>query len=199
MIAVLYVDALGIYPKMRGVDAWDVVRDARLYDGPFPIVAHPACGPWGKLRHMYKGSEGDWTLACRGVDQVRKWGGVLEHPSHSLLWKSMSLPKPGQGFDAHGGYSIEVVQSDWGHVARKRTWLYLVGVPVWLVSAYAAPFPGRAPTHWISGGRGKPGRRLCDCLPPGIKAASAQQRRRTPPLFARFLLTLAASTRWGRF
>lgn len=193
-IAALYVDARGPYPSMPDVETWDEARDARRYAGPWPIVAHPACGPWGCLAHQYRGSEGGSELGVLAVTQVRQWGGVLEHPAHSRLWIACGLPRPGDGYDAHGGYSIATAQVEWGHVARKKTWLYLVGVPTWLVRTYGPPFPGRAPTHWISGGlsaKHKGGRR-----PAGIKSCSAQQRRRTPPLFAQYLLTLAASTRW---
>lgn len=53
--------------------------------------------------------------------------------------------------------------------------------------------PRREPTHWVSGGRYKRHNRTGGLIPPGIKACSAQQRRRTPVDFARFLLRIAAS------
>jgi hypothetical protein len=181
IVAALYVDPRGPYPAIAGVDCWDAARDARLYGGPHSVVAHPPCGPWGHLRHLYQGTEHD--CAPVAVEQVRKWGGVLEHPAHSGLWIHCNLPLPSDAPDAFGGYTIEVCQVDWGHVARKRTWLYLVRVP----RPTELPEP-KQPTHWCSGSmkdgsRGKP--------PPGIKICSAQQRRRTPPAFAEWLVELA--------
>ncbi len=198
-VAALYIDARGPYPTMPGVDAWDVTRDARKYAGPFPIVAHPPCGPWGRLRHLYKGNERD--CAPRAVEQVRRWGGVLEHPAGSLLWSVLGLPHVWGACgndpctDNSGGYTIEVDQVEWGHVARKRTWLYLVGVP--RSALEAPPFPGREPTHWCSGRRtpftGKTKGAPPGLAPAGIKFCSNQQRRRTPPLFAEYLVSLAAA------
>jgi hypothetical protein len=187
-VAALYVDRLGPYPKMPGVDCWTEERDARLYDGPWPVVAHPPCGPWGRLRHMYCGTEHD--CAPRAVEQVRKFGGVLEHPLGSLLVDHCGLPRPGELPDAFGGISIEVSQCEWGHPARKMTILYVVGSRAF----EPPPLPGREPTHWISGGRGRVGKKAKTTpVPPGIKVCSAQQRRRTPPLFAEMLVRLARS------
>lgn len=247
-VAALYIDPRGPYPALSReyaalplsatfggnsgvtIDCWDASRDARLYDGPHPIVAHPPCKYWGRLRHLAKGCDlcaagfpkkqsthygtqslgmipnttcrDDRDCAPRAVEQVRRWGGVLEHPAGSLLWEHdhcprnnrecgcNRLPKPGSGCDAVGGYTIEVDQCEWGHVARKRTWLYLVGVP--REALEPPPFPGREPTHWISGGRGRAGKKAKTTpVPRGIKIASAQQRRRTPPLFAEYLIRLA--------
>jgi hypothetical protein len=42
-IAALYVQTDGCYYNMEGVDPWDKKRDARLYKGPYPVVAHPPC------------------------------------------------------------------------------------------------------------------------------------------------------------
>jgi hypothetical protein len=191
-VAALYIDPRGPYPKMAGVDCWDQDRDAKLYDGPHPVVAHPPCGPWGRLRHLYRGVEHD--CAPIAVHQVRRWGGVLEHPAGSKLWGALLLPWPGFEADDHGGYTIEVNQCDWGHPARKRTWLYLVGIPREALSS--PPFPGREPTHWISGGRGRVGKKANTTpVPPGIKVCSAQQRRRTPLAFAEWLVSLARSAR----
>lgn len=234
MIAALYIDPLGPYPALEGVDCWDESRDARKYDGPDPVVAHPPCGPWGRLRHLYKGSEHD--CAPRAVEQVRRWGGVLEHPAGSLLWEAARLPNVSTkndarcrvcghfelGFaradalyahcpacgraphwlrvpeptDSFGGYTIELDQVEWGHVARKRTWLYLVGVP--REALEAPPFPGREPTHRIGSntcGRIDGTRYRPDS---GLKSASAEQRRRTPPLFAEYIVRLARSVQLGR-
>lgn len=46
VIAALYVDRRGPYWDREGVDAWDIERDARLYKGPHPVVAHPPCHLW---------------------------------------------------------------------------------------------------------------------------------------------------------
>ncbi|HEV8462121.1 MAG TPA: hypothetical protein VGQ38_15585 [Gaiellaceae bacterium] len=195
-VAALYIDPRGPYPAL-GVDCWDESRDARLYDGPNPVVAHPPCGPWGKLRHLYRGAEHD--CAPRALEQVRAFGGVLEHPAGSQLWRYAELPAPaldadgvwhptscGKLFDRFDGFTIEVEQVRWGHVARKSTWLYLVGVEL----AWLRWPPPRDPTHWTSGGRTMSTRTGAP-VPPGIKVCSAQQRRRTPLAFARYLVSLA--------
>lgn len=186
MIAALYVDPRGPYPRMAGVECWDAERDARQYVGPHAIVAHPPCGPWGRLRHLSRKDARE--LAPLAVDQVRRFGGVLEHPRGSLLWRELRLPLPDELPDEYGGYTIEVSQCDFGHVARKMTWLYCVGVPR---TCMTFP-PPREPTHWISGGRGRAGRKAKTTpVPPGIKVCSAAQRRRTPPAFAEWLVSLA--------
>jgi hypothetical protein len=188
-VAALYIDPRGPYPALLGADmCWDETRDARLYDGPWPVVAHPPCGPWGGLRHLYRGNEHDCAL--RAVEQVRRFGGCLEHPANSTLWREAGLPDPGQiiAQRSSGGMyprmCIEVEQCAWGHVARKRTWLYIVGIEPGLV--WSGIRTGGTPTHWASGGGTGRGR-----TPPGIKVCSAQQRRRTPVAFAEWLISMA--------
>jgi hypothetical protein len=205
-VAALYIDPRGPYPTIEGVDCWDETRDARTYDGPDPIVAHPPCGPWGRLRHLYRGNEHD--CAPRAVEQVRACGGVLEHPAGSLLWggprcgKALDtaptpwLPMPPDRPDAWGGYTIIVDQCEWGHPARKRTWLYLVGVP--RDALEAPPFPGREPTRSISGRRGRATQAMHPTWREQLPRCSDAARRRTPPLFAEYLVRLARAARLTR-
>ncbi len=183
-VAALYIDPRGPYPRMEWVDCWDAERDATNYAGPFPVVAHPPCGPWSKLRHLYRGDE--HALGLVAFQQVRKWGGVLEQPEGSRLFDAAGAPTHPGKYDAWGGRMIKVNQCDWGHVARKPTWLYTIRI-----DHLGITMPKHCePTHWCSGGgtgRGK--------TPPGIKVCSAQQRRRTPPAFAEWLVELARSVR----
>lgn len=181
-VAALYVDARGAYPKL--VEHWyDEARDARTYAGPWPVVAHPPCGPWSRLRHLH-GRPEEREIGILAVEQVRKFGGVLEQPEGSRLWKHCGLPMT--SVDSPDSYALAVEQVSWGHVARKRTWLWLVGIDRAL--AIAGLRSGGVPTHWVSGGRNC---QTGGSVPPGIKVCSAQQRRRTPAAFAEWLLSLA--------
>ena len=190
LVAALYVDPRGPYPRMIDVDCWDESRDARMYDGPWPVVAHPPCRNWGSLKHLATGDDSD--CGPRAVEQVRLFGGVLEHPARSSLFRSCGMPEPGELPDTFGGRAVEICQVDFGHVARKRTWLYVVG------TSTLPPMPApREPTHWVSGGRKHQRKGSGGVVPPGIKVCSAQQRRRTPPAFAEWLITIARSVHFS--
>lgn len=185
-VVALYVDPLGPYPAIVR-DWYDAERNAMSYHGWLPVVAHPPCGPWSHLSQLHKHAA-EIALAPHAVAVVQRCGGVLEHPRGSKLFDACCLPKPGDPEDDAGGRTIEVCQCDWGHPARKRTWLYIVG----LVGELPAVPPAREPTHWASGGRTRSSRQGSP-VPPGIKVCSAQQRRRTPRAFAEWLVELASS------
>jgi hypothetical protein len=132
-VAALYVDPKGIYAGVPGIDLWDEARDARLYAGPWPVVAHPPCQRWCRFAkgiekvHGYKvGDDGGCFEAA--LDAVRTYGGVLEHPAHSLAWAEFDLPVPCKGggwvTNMGGGWSAYVEQGRYGHPMRKATWLY---------------------------------------------------------------------------
>lgn len=143
MIAALFVETGGVYYGLPNVDPWDKERDARLYRGPHPVVAHPPCERWGRywsggpsVREPKKlGDDGGCFGAALAA--VRKYGGVLEHPEASHAWRAHGLIAPLRG----GGWSMAdqvgmpvrgwtccVEQGNYGHSARKATWLYVVGV-----------------------------------------------------------------------
>jgi hypothetical protein len=185
-VAALYVDPKGPYPTM-GLDCWDEARDATTYDGEGPGVFHPACGPWSRLRHMC-GPEllAQEHLGPIAVGQVRRCGGVLEHPANSRLWDAsrggVGMPLPGEPPDEYGGWTIAVEQWWWGHRAVKPTWLYIVGrrnTPPIPTPSGARPPSGNA--RFV----GDPNRSMLERLP-------RTQRHITPPAFAWWLVVLAA-------
>jgi hypothetical protein len=115
-----------VYKTIKGCDVWDIERDARKWLGGMPCIAHPPCRAWGQLSHMAKPRSDEKDLARYAVEQVRTWGGVLEHPLASKLWADQSLPNIG-AYDKHGGATIAISQHWFGHRAEKKTLLYIVG------------------------------------------------------------------------
>ncbi len=135
-VAALYVDPNGVYAGLEGVEVWDEARDARLYAGPWPVVAHPPCNKWSPLAYINQrrlpgyriGDDGGCFEAALAA--VEDFGGVLEHPAQSLAWKHYDLPRPSRnGWQGtfRGGWVTEVDQGRYGHRAKKSTWLYYVG------------------------------------------------------------------------
>jgi hypothetical protein len=133
--AALFIDPNGPYSEVDGLDLWDKSRDARLYSGPYPVIAHPPCNRWGKMAPInYKrwGTQIGEDGGCfeSALKSVRSYGGVLEHPSQSLAWKSFELLKPKFGIWTQlssNEWVAEVNQSDYGHLSTKKTWLFFVG------------------------------------------------------------------------
>lgn len=183
-VAVLFARSDSVY---RGLvsDVWDAERDARLFGGGCPVVAHPPCRAWGRLRHMAKPRADEKALAIFAVDQVRAWGGVLEHPAFSTLWGAAGLPLPGER-DAFGGWTLPVSQSWWGHRAEKATWLYIVGI----VPAQLPIFELRLgeATHVISSS----GRRRDGTRATGRPECTKAEREATPLRLAEWLVEVAA-------
>jgi hypothetical protein len=134
-VAALFVETNGVYFGLPHVDPWDVTRDARNYDGPHRVVAHPPCERWGRYWgggpsarvKRIKGDDGGCFEHALSV--VRSWGGVLEHPEASHAWSHFGLNKPPKSggwiaADFLGGWTCCVEQGHYGHRARKATWLY---------------------------------------------------------------------------
>lgn len=189
-VAVLYARADSNYKQIDGCDVWDAARDARSWPGGAPVVAHPPCRAWGRLRAFAKPRADEKALALHAVDCVRTWGGVLEHPAGSSLWAAAGLPLPMHGLDAFGGYTVAVSQFWWGHKAEKRTWLYVVGVP--FCDLPALPFVLGHPQYIIGSSmrrKGQPG-----WMPGTTKA----EREHTPPAMAAWLVDAARRVKLNR-
>jgi hypothetical protein len=191
-VSVLFVDPAGPYPTFVA-DTWDKDRDARNYDGPRPVVAHPPCQLWVNLAHVnYKRYGGghnrpgnDGGCFASALYNVRRWGGVLEHPAGSNAWEAYGLTPPGETIGwrqtALCEWVAEVWQSSFGHKARKRTWLFYCGIRRPLDPPTWDRTPGTHQVGWFD--------RIKPTL--GKKEAMA-----TPFGFAHYLVELAALSTW---
>ena len=189
MIAALFVDPRGVYSTIPGVDVWGEARDARLYKGPWPVVAHPPCARWCRLAGLVEARYGhqrgeDGGCFAAALAAVRRWGGVLEHPAYSMAWATFNLPRPPlQGWQRGtcGIWVAQIEQGRYGHVARKATWLAAVGGEPPALRWGRVPDRTPAMVSWC--------RNRSDDLRPrvGKRAASA-----TPPELAALLVTYAA-------
>lgn len=184
-VAVLFARSDSLYRQFPECDVWDAERDARRWEGNCPVIAHPTCRAWGRLRHFARPCHDEPALAILAVHWVRKHGGVVEHPAHSKLWdvQGLEMPRPIDGiYDRFGGWTLPIVQSWWGHRAEKATWLYIVGcspsqlpgIPLMLGDA----------THVIA--RNKKGTRRRPVV-------TKKEREATPLALCKWLVSLAQS------
>jgi hypothetical protein len=198
-VAALFVAKGGSYFGLAGVDPWDQSRDARTYDGDLAVVAHPPCARWCRLAGLVEARWGhrrgeDEGCFASALANVRRCGGVLEHPAYSDAWAAHDLPRPPTGGSwvrgTCGGWSTYVEQWRYGHPAKKATWLYAFGVdPPSLHKGLMLDSESLALVSWcgnhVKMGEARP--RL------GKRAAAA-----TPPAFRDVLLEIARSVRSSR-
>lgn len=186
IVTVLFARQDSVYKTMPNTDVYDISRDARTWTGNTPVIAHPPCRAWGRLRTFANPRPDEKQLAVFAVDQVRRCGGCLEHPASSTLWSNQALPLPGQGRDDWGGWTMPVDQNWFGHRAQKATWLYIVGIDPNRLPPY--PLTLGLATHVI--GTPRPG-------PNGRKRPeiTKAEREHTPREFAEWLLLVASQSR----
>lgn len=197
IVTALFVNPSGPYAGRLDVDPWDEARDARLYGGSLPVVAHPPCSRWCKLAGLVESRWGhrrgdDGGCFASALANVRRVGGVLEHPAYSAAWPAHDLnaPPTGGGWacaDFVGGWSCYVEQGRYGHLAKKATWLYAFGVELpSLQWGLMADCESTAAVSWCGNTT-----HVHDKRPRlSRKAASA-----TPPEFVEVLLAMARSVR----
>lgn len=206
-IAALYVQTGGCYFDLPDVDPWDEPRDARSYSDRLPVVAHPPCERWG--RYWYGGPSchprkilgDDGGCFASALANVRRVGGVLEHPEASHAWAHHGLARPPRGggwikADDFGGWTCCVEQGYYGHRARKATWLYAVGCVLpelrW----------GRAPGNFLRLDEGFNSKEQADRVRAdrrvrgvrsGVERLGKRERAATPREFRDLLISIAQS------
>lgn len=197
-IAALYVIPGGPYYGLADVEPWGLPeRDARLYAGPWPVVAHPPCARWG---HFWYGSPSGTKRFKLGDDDgcfaaalaaVERFGGVLEHPAATHAWKAFGIAQParvGGWTSTRKGWTCCVDQGHYGHRAQKATWLYVVGPkPPSFIWGQSEPTDRRGHDAKISGAGTKG----------AVHFMSKRERAATPVPFRDLLLAIAAACRTG--
>ena len=207
-VAALFVEKNGVYSNLPGVDPWDAERDARLYDGEHPVVAHPPCGRWSMLAPLVRARYGyeigsDGGCFASALASLRKWGGVLEHPALSRAWDAFGLLAPPAGggwvraepwrawLDPRSAWTCEVAQARYGHRARKRTWLLACRVPPERLPSLSWG-DGATPPLVIGTGADWVGKQW-EQYKRTVEHMGHRERRLTPPAFKDVLLTIARS------
>ena len=209
-VAALYIDPRGPYAKWPGVWAWDEKADARKYAGPFAVVAHPPCSRWCRLAGLVQARWGhmvgdDGGCFAAALATVREWGGVLEHPEASYAFAAHGLNKPQwrAGWQEAGdgiGKVCCVAQGNYGHRARKLTWLYAVLLEYPELD-WSIPPPAATLLDW--GFRSKEERRkwsrsgAMSRRENGRARMSQRERAATPEPFAELLLRIARQVQYG--
>lgn len=200
-VAALFVATGGCYFGLPDVDPWDQARDAQLYAGPWPVVAHPPCARWCRLAKFVESRGGEAVGNDRGtfasaLASVRRWGGVLEHPAWSIAWGVHELPAPpSRGWSQclwEPGWVCEVSQAAYGHRAPKLTWLYYVGDAPPPPLDWSRPATTAVVSLCSKRGDGTSVRRY---LTGEVERLSVRERNATPPAFRDLLLATARSAR----
>jgi len=115
VIRVGFCDEDTVYHQIPNLDVYTSHRPitSAIADDSRPIIMHPPCGGWGKFRHV---SRQELIGGCLAVEVVEEFGGIVEQPVGSRLFKGRTI-----------GIVLQVNQVHFGHPALKPTLLYCVG------------------------------------------------------------------------
>ncbi len=213
-VAALFVDPLGIYPHLVQPGLWwDEIRDARTYEGPHPVVAHPPCNLWvnmaavnwkryGRQKPAWYPGGDDGGCFASALASVRRWGGVLEHPAGSHAWPNHGLFAP---FDLRGNVGEPISFGTWHSCSWTTDAMLLQGVEgqrywvceIWQ-SAYGHParkrtwllYCGKRPPFELNWAR-EPGTAQIGWFDRNKPTLSKRAASATPRAFAEELIRLA--------
>lgn len=159
---VLCSELHSVYADFPGLDLWPISRDARHYNGPGPIIAHPPCGHWGRYCKVCRLPGRDLGPHC--IATARAFAGIVEQPASSSLFRHTLAAGTPEAPDLWGGCLLTTDLWRFGFPSEKLTTVYVV----------RGTLPQLPPPR---SGKPRPLERL-----------SRHQRNATPKDFAAFLL-----------
>lgn len=90
-VAVLCAAKESNYYYIKGLDIYDIKRNAFNFNSSLPIICHPPCAQFGKLRGLSNYNKTHLDLADFCIEKLLINGGILEHPYNSNLIKKVIL------------------------------------------------------------------------------------------------------------
>jgi hypothetical protein len=126
-IPVLFTNEKSNYNNYSIFDTYSKKRNAFTYYSRSPLIAHPPCRLFSRLRGFSTANKSEKKLAFFALSRVRQFGGILEHPRSSTLWKNGNFNLSGN-IDEYGGFLRSVNLSWFGYPCEKKTMLYFVGI-----------------------------------------------------------------------
>ena len=124
---VYFVSKKSNYRNYPGVTPIGLAENALLHPPQSPAIYHPPCRLFSKLRAFSNAPASEMYLAHWSMYFARCFGGIVEHPYDSLLWKIYNINQVNT-LDEFGGFFTVLDQYNFGFPTRKRTGLYIVGI-----------------------------------------------------------------------
>ncbi len=161
-VAVLFAQRNTYYRDFDCVDVYDADRDAYTFPGDMPIIAHPPCAHYSRMRGLATVREDNHPRhALWAVSQLRRYGGVLEQPACSTIKDICDLGEP-----------MQVDLLWFGAPVRKPTWLWFFGC-----NPSPPPLQLGYPTRAVDSRR--------------LRPVPKSQRSTTPPAMCEWLTDIA--------
>ena len=177
-IPVLFTAHNSLYNDFDIFDCYDEKRNAFTYTDRVPLIAHPPCRLFSRLRKLSSADPIEKKCAYFALARIRQFGGILEHPRSSTLWLNGNFKLDGS-VDDYGGFLRSVNLSWFGFPAQKKTMLYFVGIRPGSLPSF--PMSLNAITHVISSSSNT-----------AKKELSALYRSQTPQLMIDYFLEVMA-------
>lgn len=111
LLPILCVDDSSNYFYIPNLDLYTKDRNAFNYNGDTMLICHPPCAQWSKLNGLAHVNNLEKNLGPFCIELVNKYGGIVEHPVGSSLFKYCGVKIKN---------IISVNQSWWGFPAQKK-------------------------------------------------------------------------------
>ncbi len=115
MISILCTETATNYNLIKGLDLWNIERDAFYFTGSNPVITHAPCAQWSRLKGLANNNPDEKELAYHCLKIVLRNGGIFEHPNGSNFFEEVGIDKN----------RLFVVNQNWfGFPSQKKTFLF---------------------------------------------------------------------------